>query len=42
MAAALLAQNPLEEHDYKFAIFAYDRTGVFSCADWLMVLQESL
>lgn len=26
MAAALLAQNPLEEHDYKFAIFAFDKT----------------
>lgn len=25
MAAALLAQEPQEEHDYKYDIFAYDR-----------------
>lgn len=25
MAAALLAQDPPEEHDYEYVIFAYDR-----------------
>lgn len=25
MAAALLAQEPQKEHDYKYVIFAYDR-----------------